>query len=75
MPEQSIIRQVNAEERARLVDQLLRDLAALRELERASQKRTGIENRLSSKIRSSQAHKGADRDHADQERAVGDTKS
>jgi hypothetical protein len=36
--------------------------------ENPPQKRTGIENRLASKIRSSQAHKGADR-----ERAVGDT--
>ena len=35
--------------------------------ENPPQKRTGIENRLSSKIRSSQAHKGAQR-----ERAVGD---
>jgi len=37
------------------------------------QKRTGIANRLSSKIRSSQAHKGADREDTDQERAIGDT--
>jgi hypothetical protein len=41
-------------------------------------KRTGIDNRLSSKIRSSQAHKDADREDADREdadqtRAVGDT--
>ena len=36
-------------------------------------KRTGIENRLSSKIRSSQAHKGADREDAERERVVGDS--
>jgi len=37
------------------------------------QKRTGITNRLSSKIRSSQAQKGAAQEEADQVRAVGDT--
>ena len=37
LPEQSTVRQDNAEERARLLDQLLRDLAALRELESESQ--------------------------------------
>ena len=37
------------------------------------QQRTGIANRLASKIRSSQAHKGAKQEDTDQERAVGDT--
>jgi hypothetical protein len=38
-------------------------------------KRTGIENRLSSKVRSSQAHKGAKREDPDRDRAVGDTET
>jgi hypothetical protein len=40
LPEQSEVRQGNTEERARLLDQLLRDLAALRELESESQQLT-----------------------------------
>jgi hypothetical protein len=43
--------------------------------ENPPQRRTGIENRLSSKIRSSQAHKGADREDAVRERAVGEPES
>ena len=43
--------------------------------ENPPQKRTGIENRLSSKIRSSKAHKGADGEDAVRERAVGEPES
>ena len=43
LPEQTALRQAVAEERARLLDQLLHDIAALQELDSETQQRTGDE--------------------------------
>jgi len=41
VPEQTALRQAVAEERGRLLDQLLHDIAALQELDSETQQRTG----------------------------------